>query len=99
MNGTQRVKLSKVIDKMELINLTPQVDASAIWWTVPDINRPALQLTGFYDEFSNGENANIRVSINGCFYANFDILAIESGCIELVVYSLANVGADWEGDS
>lgn len=53
MNGTQRVKLSKVIDKMELINLTPQVDASAIWLTVPDINRPALQLTGFYDEFSN----------------------------------------------
>ncbi|MBQ4284419.1 MAG: HPr(Ser) kinase/phosphatase [Lachnospira sp.] len=53
MNGTQRVKLSKVIDKMELINLTPGVDTSRIWLHVPDINRPALQLTGFYDEFSN----------------------------------------------
>ncbi len=53
MNGTQRVKLSKVIEKMELESLTPQVDTSAVWLQVPDINRPALQLTGFYDEFSN----------------------------------------------
>ncbi len=53
MNGTQRVKLSKVIDKMQLTNLTPEVSTSGIWLHVPDVNRPALQLTGFYDEFSN----------------------------------------------
>ncbi len=53
MNGTQRVKLSKIIEKMQLTNLTPDVDTSSIWVHVPDINRPALQLTGFYDEFSN----------------------------------------------
>lgn len=28
MNGTQRVKLSKVIEKMQLENLTPQVDTT-----------------------------------------------------------------------
>lgn len=53
MNGTERVKLSKVIEKMQLENLTPQVDASGIWLHVPEVNRPALQLTGFYDEFAN----------------------------------------------
>lgn len=53
MNGTQRVKLSKVIEKMQLENLTPQVDTTAIWLHAPEVNRPALQLTGFYDEFSN----------------------------------------------
>lgn len=53
MNVTERVKLSKVIEKMQLENLTPQVDASGIWLHVPEINRPALQLTGFYDEFAN----------------------------------------------
>ncbi len=53
MNGTERVKLSKVIEKMHLENLTPQVDASGIWLHAPEVNRPALQLTGFYDEFAN----------------------------------------------
>ena len=53
MNGKQRVKLSKVIEKMQLENLTPEVDTSGIWIHVPEINRPALQLTGFYDEFAN----------------------------------------------
>lgn len=53
MNGTQRVKLSKVIEKMQLENLTPQVDTTSIWLHAPEVNRPALQLTGFYDEFSN----------------------------------------------
>lgn len=53
MNGTERVRLSKVIDKMQLVNLTPQIDTSGIWLHAPEVNRPALQLTGFYDQFDN----------------------------------------------
>lgn len=53
MNTTERVKLSKVIEKMQLENLTPQVDASGIWIHAPEVNRPALQLVGFYDVFAN----------------------------------------------
>ena len=52
-NGKERVKLSKVIQKMNLVNLTPQIDVSGIWLNLPDVNRPALQLTGFYDQFDN----------------------------------------------
>ena len=29
-NGKERVKLSKVIQKMNLVNLTPQIDVSGI---------------------------------------------------------------------
>ena len=52
-NGKERVKLAKVIQKMNLVNLTPQIDVSGIWLNLPDVNRPALQLTGYYDQFDN----------------------------------------------
>ena len=42
-NGKERVKLSKVIQKMNLVNLTPQIDVSGIWLNLPDVNRPALR--------------------------------------------------------
>ena len=53
MNGNERVKLAKVIEKMHLENITPQIDVSEIWLHVPEVNRPALPLTGFYDQFDN----------------------------------------------
>ncbi len=53
MNDKERVKLSKVVEKMQLENLTPDIDTSGIWLHVPDLNRSALQLTGFYDQFDN----------------------------------------------
>lgn len=54
------VSLSKVVEKMNLKNLTPNVDMSPIRITVPDINRPALQLTGYFEHF-----ASERVQIVG----------------------------------
>ncbi|MDE5782654.1 MAG: HPr(Ser) kinase/phosphatase [Lachnospiraceae bacterium] len=47
----QSVKLSKIIEKMELTNLTPDIDISNICVTQTDINRPALQLAGFFEHF------------------------------------------------
>lgn len=47
----QSVNLSKIIEKMELQNLTPDIDVSGIQVTQTDINRPALQLTGFFEHF------------------------------------------------
>ena len=45
------IKLSKVIDMYGLKNYTPQVDVSTIRVKTPDINRPALQLVGFFEHF------------------------------------------------
>jgi len=45
------VKLENIIEKMKLENLTPQLDISKIKIIQPDINRPALQLAGYFEHF------------------------------------------------
>ncbi len=49
----QGVKLSEIVEKMNLKNLTPDVDLFDREVNVPDINRPALQLAGFFDHFDS----------------------------------------------
>ena len=53
MGCTSSVGLEKLVEKMELKNLTPDIDMTERVITVPDINRPALQLTGFFDHFDS----------------------------------------------
>lgn len=60
------VKLSKVVEKLNLKNLTPDVDMTEKKVMVPDINRPALQLTGFFEHF-----AYERVQLIGCVEYTF----------------------------
>ena len=45
--------MSKMVEKMNLKNLTPDIDMTEKCLTVPDINRPALQLTGYFDHFDS----------------------------------------------
>ncbi len=47
------VELKKLVDKMHLENCTPEIDFSHIKISQPDVNRPALQLTGFFDYFDS----------------------------------------------
>ena len=47
------VDLQDCIDKMDLECLTPDVDISQIKITQSEINRPALQLAGFFDYFDH----------------------------------------------
>ena len=47
------VALSKVVDKMKLENLTPEIDISGKKVITTEVNRPALQLTGFFDHFES----------------------------------------------
>ncbi len=47
----QSVELKKIVKKLNLKNLTPDIALDSIKVTQPDINRPALQLTGFFDHF------------------------------------------------
>ena len=48
-----RVQLKKVVEKMDLKNLTPNVDIGDKTIEIPDINRPALQLTGYFEHFDS----------------------------------------------
>lgn len=68
----QSVKLSKVIDKMGLKNLTPDIDVNGIRITQPDINRPALQLTGFFDHFDT-DRIQIIGYVEAAYLENLDI--------------------------
>lgn len=45
------ITLEKVIEKMKLENLTPEIDATKIKITQPDINRPAIQIAGYFEHF------------------------------------------------
>ena len=45
------VSLKAIIERMKLDNLTPDLDISKIRITQPDINRPALQLAGYFEHF------------------------------------------------
>ncbi len=49
--GMASVKLERIIEKMKLENLTPELDISKIKITQPDINRPALQVAGYFEHF------------------------------------------------
>lgn len=48
----QTVSLNKMIDKLELKNLVPEVETDGIAISSPDINRPALQLAGYFEHFA-----------------------------------------------
>lgn len=45
------VKLSKIADELHLTNFTAELDLTQHYATVADINRPALQLNGFFEHF------------------------------------------------
>ncbi len=49
----EELKVDKIIEKMELKVMTPDIDTAEKIVTVPDINRPALQLAGFFDHFDS----------------------------------------------
>ena len=53
MNDEYSVVLSKLVEKMKLENCTPEIDTGNIFINKPDINRPALQLAGFMEDFDN----------------------------------------------
>ncbi|MBS6396341.1 MAG: HPr(Ser) kinase/phosphatase [Clostridiales bacterium] len=48
----QTVSLNKMIEKLELKNLVPEIETDGIEISSPDINRPALQLAGYFEHFA-----------------------------------------------
>ena len=45
------VTITELIKKMKLKNVLPEIDTDKVVLSHPDVNRPALQLTGFFDHF------------------------------------------------
>ena len=53
MKSADKVSVSELIKKENLKNLTPEIDTDQIYMTIPDVNRPALQLAGFFAQFDS----------------------------------------------
>lgn len=49
----QTVSLNKMIEKLELKNIVPEVSTDGIEIISSEINRPALQLAGYFEHFSS----------------------------------------------
>lgn len=47
------VTIQEIKDEFELVNLTDEIDLKAIEIESPEVNRPALQLAGFFDYFDS----------------------------------------------
>lgn len=49
----QGITVTQLINSNHFKNLTPEIDTDSIIITVPDVNRPALPLAGFFAHFDN----------------------------------------------
>ena len=47
------VRMEKVVEKFKLENLIPDIDIKSIKITMPDVNRPALQMAGYFEHFDS----------------------------------------------
>ena len=47
----EKIKFTKIIENYNLKNYIPEIDTDKIYINTPEVNRPALQLAGFFDHF------------------------------------------------
>lgn len=55
MESDISIKFTKIVEYYKLTNHTPSVDTDKIKITIPEVNRPALQLAGFFEHFIKKE--------------------------------------------
>ena len=87
------VTITELIKKMKMKNVLPEIDTDKVVLSHPDVNRPALQLTGFFDHFDRErvqiigyvEQAYINTLPREVRVERYDKLL--SGEIPCVVYS------------
>lgn len=60
MSEEYKVSVAELAKKLELIPVIPDINTNDIYITQAEVNRPALQLAGFFDHFSSS-----RVQIIG----------------------------------
>ena len=48
------VSIDEIVEKMNLVNLAPEISTEGIKVRQTEVNRPALELTGYFDHFAAG---------------------------------------------
>ncbi len=83
----EELKIDKIIEKMDLKVLTPDISTGDKVVTVPDINRPALQLTGFFDHFDN-ERVQVIGHVEAAYMETMNKLTRKERYEQLMSYNI-----------
>lgn len=65
------IKFTKIVENYGLKNHTPGIDTDKILITIPEVNRPALQLAGFFEHFDK-ERVQIIGNVERAFLDNMN---------------------------
>lgn len=63
------IPFTKVVDNYGLVNHTPEINTDEVKITIPEVNRPALQLAGFFEHFDK-ERVQIIGNVEYAFLDN-----------------------------
>lgn len=63
------IPFTKVVENYGLVNHTPEIDNDNVQITIPEVNRPALQLAGFFEHFDK-ERVQIIGNVECAFLDN-----------------------------
>ena len=63
------IPFTKVVDNYGLVNHTPEINTDDVEITIPEVNRPALQLAGFFEHFDK-ERVQIIGNVECAFLDN-----------------------------
>ncbi|MBD5158317.1 MAG: HPr(Ser) kinase/phosphatase [Butyrivibrio sp.] len=83
----EELKVTKIIEKMELKILTPDIDIEDKIVTVPEINRPALQMAGFFDHFDS-DRVQIIGRVEAAYMETLEKLTRKERYEQLLSYNI-----------
>ena len=81
------VTLTRLIEKMKLMNLTPELEVKGIKLRQPDINRPALQMTGYLKHF-DASRLQIIGFVEHSYFSELEDFRKREVCDELMGYDV-----------
>ena len=83
----EHVALTRLIDKMKLVNLTPEIEVKGIKIKQPDINRPALQMAGYLKHFDESRLQVIGF-VEYSYFSDLEEARKREVCDEMMSYDL-----------
>lgn len=81
------VTLTRLIEKMKLENLTPEIEVKGIKLRQPDINRPALQMTGYLKHF-DASRIQIIGFVEHSYFSELEETRKREVCSELMSFDV-----------
>ena len=83
----EHVALTRLIDKMKLVNLTPEIEVKGIKIKQPDINRPALQMAGYLKHF-DASRLQVIGFVEYSYFSDLEEARKREVCDEMMSYNL-----------